>query len=164
MVRLEEVEDEAFVEKPLGTKDDALLADDDDDYTDTGSSFSPSVSTPATNTSVPDSEISDSSDLTPDETLADRIAALKDIIPPKRRAQIAAVTSTAVQATSNTISYGGKGIWVIATTVLLLGIPYALALGEEQQLMEEERQRGLMSEGAEGIIAAGSDQGTKAAL
>ncbi|RMZ76698.1 hypothetical protein DV737_g4680, partial [Chaetothyriales sp. CBS 132003] len=146
MVRLEEVEDETFVEKPSGTKDDALLADDDDDYTDT------------------DSEISDSSDLAPDETLADRIAALKDIIPPKRRAQIAAVTSTAIQATSNTITYGGKGLWVLATTVLLLGIPYALALGEEQQLMEEERQRGLMSEGAEGIIAAGGDQGTKAAL
>ncbi len=36
MVRLEEVEDEAFVDKPTGTKDDALLGDDDDDYTDTG--------------------------------------------------------------------------------------------------------------------------------
>ncbi|RMZ76882.1 hypothetical protein DV738_g4720, partial [Chaetothyriales sp. CBS 135597] len=146
MVRLEEVEDESFVEKPLGTKSDVLLADDDDDYTDT------------------DSEISDASDLEPDETLADRIAALKDIVPPKRRAQIASIASTALRATSNTISYGGKGIWVIATTVLLLGIPYALALGEEQQLMEEERQRGLMSEGAEGILAAGAAQDTKAAL
>ncbi|RMD41947.1 hypothetical protein DV735_g3146, partial [Chaetothyriales sp. CBS 134920] len=147
MVRLEEVEDETFVEKPLGTKGDALLADDDDDdYTDT------------------DSEISDASDLEPDETLADRIAALKDIIPPKRRSQIASVAATAFRATSNTISYGGKGIWVIATTVLLLGIPYALALGEEQQLMEEERQRGLMSEGAEGILAAGANPDTKAAL
>ena len=36
MVRLEEVEDETFVEKPSGTKDDVLLADDDDDFTDTG--------------------------------------------------------------------------------------------------------------------------------
>lgn len=38
MVRLEEVEDETFSsEKPTGTgKDGALLADDDDDYTDTG--------------------------------------------------------------------------------------------------------------------------------
>jgi hypothetical protein len=36
MVRLEEVEDEFFVEKPQGTKDGALLADDDGDYTDTG--------------------------------------------------------------------------------------------------------------------------------
>ena len=42
MVRLEEVEDETFSsEKPTGTgKEGALLADDDDDYTDTGASFS----------------------------------------------------------------------------------------------------------------------------
>lgn len=36
MVRLEEVEDETFVEKPVSSKDDVLLADDDADYTDTG--------------------------------------------------------------------------------------------------------------------------------
>lgn len=43
MVRLEEVEDEAFSsEKPTGTgKDGALLADDDDDYTDTGTAAHP---------------------------------------------------------------------------------------------------------------------------
>jgi hypothetical protein len=40
MVRLEEVEDEAFIEKPSTTKDGALL-DDDDDYTDTGQPLSP---------------------------------------------------------------------------------------------------------------------------
>lgn len=37
MVKLKEVEDEHFAEKPSTTKDDALLeSDDDDDYTDTG--------------------------------------------------------------------------------------------------------------------------------
>jgi hypothetical protein len=37
MVKLTEVEDEHFAEKPAATKNDALLAsDDDDDYTDTG--------------------------------------------------------------------------------------------------------------------------------
>lgn len=36
MVRLEEVEDETFSEKPQITKDGALLANDDADYTDTG--------------------------------------------------------------------------------------------------------------------------------
>lgn len=36
MVRLEEVEDESFLEKPASSKDDVLLADDDADYTDTG--------------------------------------------------------------------------------------------------------------------------------
>jgi hypothetical protein len=37
MVKLTEVEDEHFTEKPPTTKDDALLAsDDEDEYTDTG--------------------------------------------------------------------------------------------------------------------------------
>lgn len=35
MVRLEEVEDETFVDKPESTKYDALI-EDDADYTDTG--------------------------------------------------------------------------------------------------------------------------------
>jgi hypothetical protein len=40
MVKLTEVEDEHFSEKPATTKDDALLTnDDDDDYTDTGTSL-----------------------------------------------------------------------------------------------------------------------------
>lgn len=36
MVKLEELEDEHFVNKPETTSDGALLADDDEDYTDTG--------------------------------------------------------------------------------------------------------------------------------
>lgn len=36
MVRLEELEDEHFINKPKATADGALLADDDEDYTDTG--------------------------------------------------------------------------------------------------------------------------------
>ena len=38
MVKLQEVEDEHFTEKPESSKDNALLLsdDDDDDYTDTG--------------------------------------------------------------------------------------------------------------------------------
>lgn len=36
MVRLEELEDEHFINKPASTSDEALLVDDDDDYTDTG--------------------------------------------------------------------------------------------------------------------------------
>lgn len=36
MVKLTEVEDEHFAEKPSTTKNDALLMSDDEDYTDTG--------------------------------------------------------------------------------------------------------------------------------
>lgn len=50
--------------------------------------------------------------------------------------------------------FGGKGLWIITTSMLLLGLPYALAFGEEQMVQEEERQRQLMNEGA----SYGADQ------
>jgi len=148
MVRLEELEDEHFINKPETTGDGALLADDDDDYTDT------------------DSEIStdDIPQALPEESLLDRLSALRDIIPPKARAQIYSASSSLYSAANTTVNYGGKGLWVLATSILLLGIPYALALGEEQQYMEEERQRGMMEQGAQGMMAPGQEGEAKAAL
>lgn len=55
------------------------------------------------------------------------------------------------------MSYGGKGLWVICTSVLLLGLPYALAFQDEQMVQEEERQRQLMTEGASGMMSAGGE-------
>ncbi|KAK5093190.1 mitochondrial import receptor subunit Tom22 [Exophiala xenobiotica] len=153
MVRLEEVEDETFVEKPSSAGDEVLLADDDADYTDT------------------DSEISDSeslSDPTPDESLADRLTALRDIIPPQTRAKLTSTLSTTYNGAAKTVTFGGKSLWVICTSVLLLGLPYALAFQDEQMVQEEERQRQLMSEGASGLMSAGQEGGqqgqAKAAL
>lgn len=68
-----------------------------------------------------------------------------------------------MSATSTGINYGGKGLWILVTSVLLLGLPYALALGDEQQIQEEERQRMLMQEGAQGLINPGEGE-AKAAL
>ena len=39
----------------------------------------------------------------------------------------------------------------MSTSVLLMGIPYALALGQEQEIMEREREEGLMREGASSV-------------
>ncbi|EXJ78788.1 hypothetical protein A1O1_09190 [Capronia coronata CBS 617.96] len=142
MVKLEELEDEHFLNKPEATSDGALLVDDDDDYTDTDSEIS--------------DDASDAGAL--EESLIDRLSALRDIIPPKTRARITSISSSIVSATSSTVNYSGKGLWVLATSILLLGIPYALALGEEQQYMEEERQRGMMAEGAQGLIQSGQGQ------
>ncbi|KAJ9495592.1 mitochondrial import receptor subunit Tom22 [Exophiala xenobiotica] len=168
MVKLEELEDEHFMNKPETTSGEALLVDDDEDYTDTGikhpASFFPS--TPVVvlplhaNSSLrPDSEISDDgSEPELDESLLDRLSALRDIVPPKARAKISSVTSSLYSATSTTVNYSGKGLWVLATSILLLGIPYALALGDEQQFIEEEKQRQMMAEGAQGMIQPADQQ------
>lgn len=109
-----------------------------------------------------DSEISDASDLgaatSPDETILERISALRDIVPPQTRAKLANITSTVASATSKGIIFGGKGLWIITTSMLLLGLPYALAFGDEQMVQEEERQRQLMNEGA----AYGAEQAGEA--
>jgi len=125
---------------------------------------------PISNSPFPDSEISDSeslSDRTPDESLTDRLNALRDIIPPQTRAKLTNTLTTTYNGAAKTVTFGGKSLWVICTSVLLLGLPYALAFQDEQMVQEEERQRQLMSEGASGLMSAGQEgqQGqTKAAL
>lgn len=75
------------------------------------------------------------------------------MIAPQTRAKIANITSTVTSATSKGVLFGGKGLWVICTSVLLFGLPYALAFQDEQMVQEEERQRQLMNEGAGGFAA-----------
>ena len=84
------------------------------------------------------SDVSAASDL--DESLSDRIAALADIIPPEYRKSLSNVTNTATNWVSSGLSFSGKALWVVSTSALLLGVPWALAFSEEQQVQEMERE------------------------
>jgi len=44
---------------------------------------------------------------------------------------------------------GGKTLWIVSTTAMLFGIPYALAFGEEQQMMEMENEMKMREMGGE---------------
>ncbi|KKZ61690.1 hypothetical protein EMCG_03799 [[Emmonsia] crescens] len=141
MVKLQEVEDEHFREKPSQhPKSGALLEsdDDDDDFTDTDSEFS--------------TESYD--DLPEDESLYDRIVALKDIIPPQSRHKISSSISSLTSFAKSTISFGGKTLWVLSTSAFLLGVPWALALAEEQQYAQMEREQGMIK-GANEMLTPG---------
>jgi len=48
---------------------------------------------------------------------------------------------------------------VLATSAFLLGIPYALALGQEQEIIEQEKRQGMMSEGASALLQPGEVAG-----
>lgn len=100
-----------------------------------------------------DSEISVASDqeVQSSESLLDRVAALVDIIPPSTRSKISNTSSSIASFAGSALSFTGKGLWVVSTSVLLLGIPYALAVGQEQEIMEREREEGLMREGASSV-------------
>jgi import receptor subunit TOM22 len=99
----------------------------------------------------PESEIStdDEDNLLDDETLAERISALKDIIPPATRNYI----SSKIDATARWIRFGlsfsGKTIFVVSTSALLLGVPWALAFAEEQQMVEMEKEMKMRESGQE---------------
>ncbi|KAI1469381.1 Tom22-domain-containing protein [Daldinia caldariorum] len=131
MVQLTEVIDEHFQEGQLGP-------DEDEDFTDT------------------DSEISTESDYDPSsETLAERLYALRDIIPPHTRTSIANKVNATTSAVSSFFSFSGKSLWVISTSALILGVPWALAWAEEQQVMEMEKEMKMREMGGE-ILTAGA--------
>jgi import receptor subunit TOM22 len=119
MVQLVEVPDEHFDEKQAGDDDDAY-------YTDTDSSIS-------------DSDADSVSDAI-DESLIERLTALKDIIPPRQRAAISSTFKSTYGWVTSGLSFGGKTLWVLSTSALLLGVPYVLAFTEEQQIVEMEKE------------------------
>lgn len=90
---------------------------------------------------IPESDISDvEDDESLDESLLDRVYALKDMIPPTYRKHVSDAAEQGYSWISSAASFSGKSLWVISTSALLLGVPWALAFSEEQQVQEMERE------------------------
>ncbi|KAI9827830.1 MAG: hypothetical protein M1832_004319 [Thelocarpon impressellum] len=141
MVQLKEVEDEHFANPQPGP---AGSADNDDDfYTDTDSELSTA------------SDGEDGSSL--EETLAERLLALRDMMPPAQRAALASSASIAYRWAAAGLSFGGRGLWVLSTGAMMVGIPWALALAEDAQMAEAEREM-RMQQGANEVLAPGAAQ------
>ncbi|KAG6012697.1 hypothetical protein E4U54_007337 [Claviceps lovelessii] len=136
MVILTEVEDEHFQDSQVGPNVD------DDDFTDT------------------DSEISNDSDYDPsDETLAERLYALRDIVPPTTRGWISSRVNSITSKAWSVLSFSGKGAWVITTSALFFGVPFALSFAEDQQLSAMEQEYNMRQTGSE-LLTAGAEQNT----
>ncbi|MCJ1385962.1 mitochondrial import receptor protein [Xylographa soralifera] len=146
MVQLEEVEDEEFDRVQAGEK----AYNEDDDFTDTDSEIS--------NDDLPLAE--------PSESLADRLLALRDMVPPSARRRLAAGYDALKTYTWSGLMLGGKTMWVVSTSALLLGVPFALALVEEQQVVEMEKEQRMREMGNElitpGATGGGQQQGRPA--
>jgi import receptor subunit TOM22 len=98
-----------------------------------------------TPSSILDSEISTDSALEiENETLYERLTALKDIIPPQSRRRITSTVSTLTSFTKSGLLFSGKALWVLSTSAFLLGVPWALAYAEEEQYVQMEREQGMM--------------------
>ncbi|KAI8260823.1 Mitochondrial import receptor subunit tom22 [Colletotrichum sp. SAR11_239] len=133
MVQLTEVEDEHFQGAQAGP------IEDDADFTDT------------------DSEISADSDFDPtDESLAERLYALKDMIPPTTRGWVQSKVNFGVSAVQNTWYYGSRTVWVVCATALMIGVPLATCWAEDQQIEGMEREFRMREAGGE-LLTAGGD-------
>ncbi|KAF2126928.1 mitochondrial import translocase, subunit Tom22 [Dothidotthia symphoricarpi CBS 119687] len=145
MVKLEEVVDEEFVREQSGPHDD------DDWDTDSESDTSSIVSAP------------------PDENFFERLSALQDMIPASTRRSVNSKVATVSSWFKSGLAMGGKTLWVVSTSALLLGVPWALAYSEEQMIVEQERQE-IMNQRAQnefmapGTPTPGQPQGAKPAL
>jgi import receptor subunit TOM22 len=145
MVKLEEVMDEEFVREQEGPHDDDEW--DTDSESDTSSIHS----------------------VQPDESLYERILALQDMIPASTRRSVSSKANTISSWFKSGLNMGGKTLWVVSTSALLLGVPWALAYSEEQMIVEQERaelqaQRAQNEFMAPGAPTPGQLTGAKPAL
>lgn len=88
---------------------------------------------------VSDDVYDDEDEFDINETLAERVAALKDVIPPQLRAKLLSTFSSLSGLVQSSVNFGGKSLWVITSSTLLLGVPLSLCILSEQQLMEMEK-------------------------
>ncbi|ANZ75590.1 BA75_02253T0 [Komagataella pastoris] len=137
MVQLTQVEDEQIIEEKAPQ---VVPQENDDDYTDT---------------SVSDSE--DDDEFFQDETIYERIVALKDIIPPTQRSSLVSFASSFSSTLSSLFSKSGSLLWVVTSSALLLGVPLSLSILSEQQLKEMEKEFTLQQTSNE-VLAPGSEQ------
>jgi import receptor subunit TOM22 len=70
-------------------------------------------------------------------------------VPPQTRTSISNTVNSTTNAIKSVLSFSGKTAWVIATSALVLGVPWALAWAEEQQVMEMEKEMKMREMGGE---------------
>lgn len=113
-----------------------------------------------------DSEISTDSNFDPTaESLAERLSALRDIIPPSTRGWFWHKYQTTSHIVKTTLLFCGRAAWTISVSALLVGIPYALAVADEQTHMameQEQRMRemggNILTDGVEDKEGSTADQ------
>lgn len=126
----------------------AAAAEDDNEYSDVDSESSEEEE---------DLDLDDDFDIA-NETIAERIIALKDAIPPSYRYRIASLSSSVTSVVHTGASFTGKALWAITTSSLLLGVPLALSIIGEQQLIEMEREM-KMGQATNEVLAPGAGSG-----
>ncbi len=104
-----------------------------------------------------DSEISEDSNFDPtSETFFDRIYELRNIVPPTTRYWFWRQSQRTTNFLKTGLFFLGRSSYVIITSALLIGVPYALAYAEEQNMIAMEREQQMREMGGE-LLTTGGD-------
>ncbi|KAF6006876.1 hypothetical protein HII13_003972 [Brettanomyces bruxellensis] len=97
-------------------------------------------------------------DFDPDETLAERISALKDIFPPQLRSSVVSGADALQSGCKGLAHKFGVSLWYLTTTALLLGAPLALSILHETQLSELEKEMNMQQSSSDILTPGASDK------
>ncbi|KAG8812297.1 mitochondrial import receptor protein [Serendipita sp. 411] len=86
------------------------------------------------------------------ESILDRIVALVDIVPPQTRHNISTRVSSVASGVQKTSKVIGNILWVVATSIVLVGVPLALALDDEVKIAAQEREMNAQQQGQLGMM------------
>lgn len=100
-----------------------------------------------------DSEVSERGLALQEETIWERISALRDIIPPSTRRTIASTFNTTTSYAFTGSLLAGKLVWVVTTSALLVGLPFALAVEDESRIVAQEKEMMAQQQGAQHMLA-----------
>lgn len=93
----------------------------------------------------------DEEDLLADESLYDRLVALKDIVPPTTRNKAHARYVSAKTWTWWSLQSAGSVAWWVSTSALLIGLPLALAIDDEHKVVQQEREMQMQNYGQQQV-------------
>lgn len=83
-----------------------------------------------------------------EESFLERLYALRDMVPPSTRQSISSTIETASNYAFAGGSLVGKIAWVVTTSALLVGLPFALAVEDEARYAQQEREFQAQQSGA----------------
>jgi mitochondrial import receptor subunit TOM22 len=115
MVEFEEIKDDDY-------SDIGAVVDDQDEWSD--------------QSATDDDDDDDEEDIA-NETIFDRIVALKDLIPADRRDVIACTLLKAYSYGRLATYIGGRAVHLVVTAALMIGIPYSVAVQSDKEWFEK---------------------------
>lgn len=100
-----------------------------------------------------DSDVSERGLALREETIWERLSALRDIIPPSTRRSIASTFNTTTSYAFTGSLLASKLVWVVTTSALLVGLPFALAIEDESRIVAQEKEMMAQQQGAQHMLA-----------